>query len=377
MALSKDDIFDLLAKRLDGIITPEEEALLAQEIENNEEARLAWFNLQKKWDDVALKAYLADIDMDDQRQKFRTRMKKKDERVRKIKRISLAAAASILLIAAIAGVYVYLTPSKAISGVSLQLADGTMVELPTTDSSTIETGSITLSTYGNSLTAIKEETGDTSWNTLHVPHGKDYNITLPDNSVARLNAGTTLKFPFSFAKGKREVIIVDGEAYFSIAPDANRPLIVHTWKGDIKVLGTNFNVNVYDSTFTTSLVSGSLLISVIDVKKEILLAPGYQAVLDSVSNKVTVQEFDESEVLSWLKGIYPFSDASLEDISKLVERIYNVKIKITDPDLAKESFTGAIDKNETIFELFKNMNLEPMFTYTIDKNEITLYPIKK
>ena len=90
--------------------------------------------------------------------------------------------------------------------------------------------------------------------TITVPAGQRVNLDLPDGSNVWLNAGTTMKYPVSFMKGKREVIL-NGEAYFEVAHNEKSPFVVRTHAMDIEVLGTKFNVEAYSkkAVFEASL----------------------------------------------------------------------------------------------------------------------------
>ncbi|MBR1463381.1 MAG: FecR domain-containing protein [Prevotella sp.] len=73
-------------------------------------------------------------------------------------------------------------------------------------------------------------------------HDKEFWLTLDDGTLVHLNYNTRLIYPEKFGRGDRNVIL-DGEAYFMVAKDKSRPFIVHTPNGDVKVYGTEFNVN--------------------------------------------------------------------------------------------------------------------------------------
>ncbi|MGY0036742.1 FecR family protein [Pedobacter sp. NJ-S-72] len=105
------------------------------------------------------------------------------------------------------------------------------------------------------------------WSTLVVPVKLDYQITLSDGTRVWLNSASSLHFPFSFSGATREVYLT-GEAFFKVAKNPDQPFIVHTNQTDVKVLGTEFNVNSYNSNITmTSLVEGSVKTSGHDKKK--------------------------------------------------------------------------------------------------------------
>ena len=85
---------------------------------------------------------------------------------------------------------------------------------------------------------------------------KEYWLTLADGSVVHLNNDTYLIYPEKPESKTREVIL-DGEAYFMVAKDAERQFIVHTKQGDVKVYGTEFNVSTRETEGDEHIVSVS------------------------------------------------------------------------------------------------------------------------
>src|SRR5690606_36020397 len=81
--------------------------------------------------------------------------------------------------------------------------------------------------------------------TLTTPRGGQYQTTLADGTKVWLNAGSSLTYPMHFAGNERRVTL-EGEAYFDVSHDAERPFIVHVNDTEIRVLGTQFNVNSYN-----------------------------------------------------------------------------------------------------------------------------------
>lgn len=229
--------------------------------------------------------------------------------------------------------------------IQLRLANGREYNLTNADDQIIKAGNAQLRASKESLELSPTSTRATGWNELRVPAKLDYAITLPDGSKVRLNASTKLKFPFSFNYSNREVF-VDGEAYFTIAANAKQPFIVHTPHADIQVLGTEFNVNTYNKgTVKTALVSGSVAVKAQGSKT--LLQPGKEAIV--ILGKGISQEAFESKVtLSWMKGIFFFHDAPIEDIAAMIERWYDVPVVIDDPELGKVTFTGHLDKHKEL-----------------------------
>lgn len=121
--------------------------------------------------------------------------------------------------------------------------------------------------------------------TLKVPQGSEFHLTLSDGTRIWINAASELTYPECFGEGKREVIL-SGEAYFEVAPDAQSPFIGKTRDMDLRVLGTSFNVKAYgeESYVVTTLVTGKISQHYAS-GENIVLSPRKQSVYDCKKNK--------------------------------------------------------------------------------------------
>lgn len=284
----------------------------------------------------------------------------------------MAVAASLVLLAGIGGALAWKInqPEKTIEitadqhTVRLQLANGRSILLDKAQQQTISSGAATASA-NNKLMSLQggDATGGAmEWNTLHVPRKLDYTITLQDGSTVRLNAGTQLKFPFSFS-GKTREVYVDGEAYFIIKKAASQPFIVHTPNGDIRVLGTEFNVNTYNRGITkASLVQGAIAFK--KGTDSVRLRPGTEVVAEGDQHRIT--DFEKEVTLSWMNGIFFFHNAPLSEIADMINRWFDVPVVIDNPELASQLFTGNLDKSrplEAFLQLLKN-TVDARYYYT-------------
>jgi len=277
---------------------------------------------------------------------------------RKRRMLNIAAAA---LIAVATTVSLFLVPSgshhhqsvRDSKGVTLQLAKGERVQLGA-DVATIPTRYALLSTNADML-QFRANPGSlaSKENTIQVPAAHMYSVTLADGTIVHLNAATALRFPFAFGSKRREVY-VDGEAYFSVAKDEQRPFIVHTRKGDVRVLGTDFNINTYEENFIVSLISGAV---VVDPKKgpSVRLQPCQAMALDPVSLEASLVDFRSEMVVGWLKGQYRFVNKPLVEVCKVAERLYGIKIRFDREYLGKVNFSGVIDKKESVEGFLEKM----------------------
>ncbi|MGS2763034.1 FecR family protein [Sinomicrobium sp. M5D2P9] len=221
------------------------------------------------------------------------------------------------------------------------------------------------------------EKGTLAYNEIDVPHGKTAILVLSDGSRVTLNAGTWLKFPRNAGvTGTREVY-VKGEAYFDVARDTSRPFVVHADDVNIRVLGTHFNVNNYesDTTVNTVLVEGKVALYAdtdrYDEKESLVIRPGTMAVFDKAGQPVNTHTVDTSLYTSWMQGELIFEGAHFSDIIQSLERKFNVEIENRNSGLAKEKFTAKF-KEESIQQILKSFQQSYPFEYTIKKNKIII-----
>ena len=102
---------------------------------------------------------------------------------------------------------------------------------------------------------------------------------MPDGT--RVSLGTRTSFSYDSRYGKSERIVqLEGEAYFEVAKDKDKPFIVKTKEQSIEALGTKFNVSAYptDSLLTTTLLEGSVLLTTQNLLHPTVLKPNEQFV---------------------------------------------------------------------------------------------------
>lgn len=205
-----------------------------------------------------------------------------------------------------------------------------------------------------------------AFNEVRVPNGQRTELTLSDGSKVWLNSGTTFEFPRSFNEHSRYVKL-EGEAYFEVQKD-KVPFIVSSAYGDIKVLGTKFNVQAYDNmNFQTTLEEGK-----INFKNPIgerTLAPGQQLTLTD-DKRLVVKNIDAQLASLWKKGIISFEQEPLAEIGKKLERHFDIHIEM-DQQLASLKFTGEVF-SESISEVMEYINKTKPINYMYDKKTRTL-----
>lgn len=189
----------------------------------------------------------------------------------------------------------------------------------------------------------------TAYNTLVVPRGRDYKITLDDGTVLTINSDTQVRFPTAFDSSERRIVVDYGEVFLRVAREEKRPFIVEAGGGEVKVLGTSFNVNAYpELPVTTTLISGK--VSITRGTERAVLQPGNMAVFSGGAG-VEVRKADTSQVLAWMTGEFIFEDLPLSNIVTQLERWYDVEMTLEEMSLGGIRFTGVINKKYSLIEV--------------------------
>lgn len=193
-----------------------------------------------------------------------------------------------------------------------------------------------------------------SYQTLIVPAGATYKLTLPDGTRVCMNAASSIKFPLAFEKNRR-LVEMDGEAYFEVTKDKDRPFIIKSRRQEVKVLGTSFNLTDFadDKSSKTTLVEGSVEITNLKNNQKLYMKPGEQTIVGDQFRKLKV---DPSSYIAWKNGYFDFTESkSLVDIMKQIERWYAVKVIFINPN-ENRVWSGKIKRNMTLNELVGQLN---------------------
>jgi len=189
-------------------------------------------------------------------------------------------------------------------------------------------------------------------NKLLVDRGAEFRITLSDGTKIHLNSDSKLEYPTVFNDKERRVYL-QGEAYFEVTRNEDRPFIVCTGVTEIKVLGTEFNINSRNpESVRTTLVSGKVTLKS-EKMEEVQLKPGFTAIMNPVTGALDINEKDIQCYIGWKTGNYLFESTSLSDILNELAIWYDLSIDYQTEEAYKETFTGSLSRNLSIEKLIQ------------------------
>ena len=209
------------------------------------------------------------------------------------------------------------------------------------------------------------------YHTIRIPYGKKFQLELSDGTRIHLNAGSTLRYPFQFIKGKDRTVFLTGEAFFQVTRGEDK-FTVTTGDIETEVLGTEFNVSSYGNNTNTEIVllEGSVQVHGDETR---VMVPNEKLVHIAATGKWELETVDAADYVSWRDGVLWFRNEPFNEIIPKLERHYNIELANRYDEIKNKRFTGRFEREgiEEVLNVFK-MALD--FKYKISQQNITILP---
>lgn len=185
---------------------------------------------------------------------------------------------------------------------------------------------------------------------------------LEDGTRVKLNKNSMLTIDSDFGK-KRRVVELTGEAFFEVKKDERKAFVVRTSGTETVVLGTTFNVksNPFENTVTTTLVEGSVRFNV--NKNSFLLHPDEEIVYNTTTDAYTFQKTDLQYNTAWTVGRFIYNDITFGRLIQKLEKIYDVKISLTDKKIADKYISASFLVDQPVEEILSAFEDQLRFKY--------------
>lgn len=218
-------------------------------------------------------------------------------------------------------------------------------------------------------------------------------VILPDGSRVVLNTDSRISYPRKFESNIRTVEF-EGEGYFTVETNPQKPFVIHADRFQVKVVGTEFNLKAYreESTMETALIKGRVEIYGQDGKEQLaILDPDQKFVADkdgmlhSQSGKTETREYmeviplpytkDVEEIpvdIAWKEGKLAFHTTSLEDIARQIKRKHGITIRFQNEEAKGYRYTATFE-HESFDEILRALRLVKRFEYRKEGDDIVIY----
>lgn len=197
-------------------------------------------------------------------------------------------------------------------------------------------------------------------------------IKLPDGSIVILNNGSKLEFPKNFSGNTREIIL-EGEGYFDIKHNAEKPFIVHTGKISTTVLGTAFNIKAYDkeNNVVVTVTRGKVMVK--NENKTLgIIVPDQQIVFNKTEMESSLSPVVASKIVEWQEKDLYFDDVTMDEAASQLAKRFNIKIKFASEESRSCRFTATFLKGESLEEILEVITSFNHITYQKKAGEIII-----
>lgn len=242
---------------------------------------------------------------------------------------------------------------------------------------------------------------------ISAPKGSKTELVLADGSKVWLNAGSVLKYGTDFNKTNREVYL-DGEAYFDVTKNKNKPFLVRANKLTLYVLGTSFNVKSYneENTVETTLIKGAVKVEKSETDGTIsnyLLKPNQKAIFNKADGAIKFYDLSDKKIIkkiikeapvpnlplktensieplstlvekdiSWKDGYFLVFDETLESIMIKVERRFDIQVEFRSEAIKKLRYSGKI-KESTPEQILEALKITSPIEYEMKGKQVVIW----
>lgn len=211
--------------------------------------------------------------------------------------------------------------------------------------------------------------------------GERKEIKLPDGSVVWLNESSSMEYPRQFAEERRQVTLLDGEAYFDIKRDEKKPFFVQASGTTTRVLGTAFNIRSYHFL-------KSILVTVTRGKVEVqkdegtegpdrkILLPNEQVSYDVRTREIRKVNVNSANAVAWKDGRLLFDNESFANVIAILENKFDVKIQ-AEESIREYHMSAEFASTDSLPRILDLLSLANNLEYRFENNQITLNKKRK
>ncbi len=200
-----------------------------------------------------------------------------------------------------------------------------------------------------------------------IPRGVKSQTRLPDGTLVKINSGSVIRYPSRFENNKR-VVTLEGEAFFEVVSDKDKPFIVKAGGMTTIVLGTAFVINATRCEEpSVSLLEGSIKVKALGQQR--VLTPGEQLLVHEKS--LEVRPYDYNDAFAWKEGRLNFEKDDARQVFNKLSRWYGVEFQYDKKQLPELNYTGFY-VNEDLETVLKGLSYSLRFSYQVEGKKVAI-----
>lgn len=234
--------------------------------------------------------------------------------------------------------------------------------------------------YKNYSTTTSKPNQELAKQEIKIGTGERAIYTLRDGSKVILHAGSRLEIPLKFNKNKRELYL-EGEAYFEVSHDKNKPFIVNVENAYTRVLGTKFLVRAWPdkkNEIDVIVTEGSVALGAKSQKyfnhsNEAVIIKNQKGHIGKTGIPEVATNIDVNWHLGWVKGKLTFENRPLNEIIPKLEAWYAIDIKTANEQIREKKLTAEIDYTQPMDEVLRGIALSLDLKFEKNNRTVTFH----
>lgn len=206
--------------------------------------------------------------------------------------------------------------------------------------------------------------------------GERASIELGDGSRVMMNAATKMVIPETFSASRRSIEL-EGQAFFDVKSDRNRPFYIHTNNSVIEVIGTSFDVRSYEDGEDVVVVVREGTVELREHENpdnNLIVNEGYKGTITRSNGRLMLDMIEDADTyFGWMDGRLIFKDTPIIEVFKDLERWYDISVQYEDvsEELMDKKFTADL-KTRSIREVFEVIQLSMEIDFEIDGDDVRI-----
>ena len=216
--------------------------------------------------------------------------------------------------------------------------------------------------------------GSKNWQKIQTAAGQIESVMLADGTEVWINENSTFSYSETFT-GNFRFVKLKGEAFFEVSKNPDKPFVIQTERGKVKVLGTSFNVRdfVDEASMEVYVKTGLVELRPNDSQKKLTLAANEKGIFNAGANQLELLKADNLNALAWHTQQLVFEEQVLITVIADIEKMYGVQIKLLTVDMQNCTFSNTFENKslEIVLE-----TLSQVLTLEVEKISDTNYRLK-
>lgn len=176
------------------------------------------------------------------------------------------------------------------------------------------------------------------------PVGETREFSLSDGSTVYLNSNSAVSI--HFGGESRQIDLLQGEAWFKVHTDPQRPFRVHARNGTVTALGTAFNIRLAEAGTEVTVTEHRVAVNLDKGGQPAMLDEGRRLTYGTELHPA--ENADVTAATAWQRGKLVFRNQPLGDVIAELNRYHHGEILITDQTLAQRRVNGVFKTSQPL-----------------------------